>query len=54
VRSFSNLCFAQNVSGNKDKGTTDDSSIPANLKLSKEGISGGNEINDEGGIGTFA
>jgi hypothetical protein len=38
VRSFSNLSFAENMSKNKDKGTTNDSSIPTDLKLWKEAL----------------
>ena len=40
MRSFSNLYFVENMSGNKDKGTTDDSSIPAALELWKEALVG--------------
>jgi hypothetical protein len=38
VRTFSNLYFKENMSGNKDKGTIDDSSIPVDLKFWKEAL----------------
>ena len=40
MRSFSNLYFVENMSGNKDKGNTDDSSILAALELWKEALVG--------------
>ena len=36
----SNLYFVENMSANRDKSTTDDSSIPADLKLWKEALVG--------------
>jgi hypothetical protein len=38
VRSFSNLYFVENMSRNKDKSTTNDSFILADLKLWKEAL----------------
>ena len=43
----------ENMFDNKDKGTTEDSSIPADLKNLEGGIGKGDETDDEGGIGTI-